>query len=117
MLVTVCYCMIDNETFRLRIGRFVTKGPRNGAGSMTHDNTFSAFANISSIHSLSSTPAQALPHSTHHPFLWLFYFIFITYLASILLALTVSIQDSFSVLPDLRTASFTLANHGLSYLP
>ena len=103
--------MIDNETFRLRIGRFVTKGPRNGAGSMTHDNTFSAFANISSIHSLSSTPAQALPHSTHHPFLWLFYSIFITYLASILLALTVSIQDSFSVLPDLRTASFTLANH------
>ena len=104
--------MIDNETFRLRIGHFVTKGPRNRSGSMTHDSHLSSINNISAINqSLPSTPAQPLPHSQHLSFLWIFYSIFIAYLASILLAMTASIQGTFSALLELNSVPITTTSH------
>ena len=87
--------MIDNETYRFRIGCFVPKGHRNSSGSMTHDSTLSSMNNhIFYTHLLSSTSPSQPHHSSHPSFFWLFYSIFIAYLLPILLALTVSIQEA-----------------------
>ena len=73
--------MIDNETFRVRIGLFACK--RRTPSSMTH---------------LKKSFNQSFisPKSHISSFFWLVYSIFITYFMSLLLALSVSCQSKLS---------------------
>ena len=73
--------MIDNVTYRVRIGLFACK--RRTPGSMTH---FKESFNHSFIS----------PNSHFSSIFWLVYSIFMTYFMSLLLALSVSCQSKFS---------------------
>ena len=72
--------MIDNETFRVRIGLFACK--RQTSGSMTH-------------HNRSFSPSFISSNFHIHSLLWPTYSLFITYFISLLLALTLSCQSKF----------------------
>ena len=104
--------MIDNETYRIRVGLFATKRPRNRQGSSTYDST--TFNSAFGTHSLpfihDDTPTIIPLSNACSSFLVLFYSLFITYFWPILLACTVSFPRSLNVL-DLSKISFAISNH------
>jgi len=112
--------MIDNETFRSRVGIFACKVPPNRQGSMaqhTHPTINNIFSIHPSNHSYNFTSTQKRPFKEHSSVLLLFYSLFITYSASLMLALVESFKCSANPTNTIFSIPFVFFNSHQYLIP